>query len=223
MIKKVYATLRSSLLQIFAPPFCLYCAKSLQERVILCPPCMLKIQVVAPYDLQITAQKTVPVYALGAYQNPLRKLVLSKYTKNISVFDALATHAAQQNILQHIDFDCIVPVPLHWTRYAYRGFNQAALLAQKISMCTGKPVIDLVARSVMTDYQISLTPQKREENVSGAFSISQNQYQQIAGKQILLVDDLFTTGATMRSLVKTLLQAKPKSIHIFVICRALSS
>lgn len=91
--------------------------------------------------------------------------------------------------------DTIVPVPLHPKRYAERGYNQAELIARMISYSTGTPVQHLLQRHRATQQQALLSKVERLSNVKRAFATDQHM---VVGKRILLVDDVYTTGATMQ-------------------------
>jgi len=121
--------------------------------------------------------------------------------------------------LQHIDFDIIVFIPLHWTRYAARGFNQAQIIAEHLAKKTGKPVIPFLIRSKKTKFQASLSVDERDANVQDAFRIDKKYAHEITGKKILLVDDLFTTGSTIKSAAHALYLYNPIKIDAFVVCR----
>ena len=102
------------------------------------------------------------------------------------------------------DADVVIPVPLHWTRLWARGYNQAGWLAQAIATRLGKPFAPLtLLRKRRTPSQNGLSSLGRARNVEGAFVVAQN----IRGKRILLVDDVYTTGATINACAKVLLRA----------------
>lgn len=206
-----------------APPFCLFCSQNLQERVAFCDNCFLQIYPIVPFDFYCGKDRMVKIFAVCAYKDPVRSLILAKHTSNETYIRLLADFVAQQKVIDHLDFDIIVYIPLHWTRYASRGFNQAEIIAQAISNKTGKFVIPLLVRSKKTKFQARLPVDARQKNVEGAFSIDSKFVQQIVGKKILLVDDLFTTGSTVKAVVAILFPYQPKKIDVFVVCRVISS
>jgi ComF family protein len=102
------------------------------------------------------------------------------------------------------DADLIAPVPLHWTRLWTRGYNQAGWLALAIANGLAKPYAPLaLIRKRRTPSQNGLSASGRSRNVEGAFSVGQD----VAGKTVLLVDDVYTTGATLNACAKALLKA----------------
>ena len=113
------------------------------------------------------------------------------------------------------DADLLLPVPLHPRRLKSRGFNQALLLAQGL---TEKPVArEALIRVRHTDPQVGLNPKERRENVKDAFVVAQPEA--IKGKKILLVDDLFTTGATARECARALNKAGAARVEVLTVGR----
>lgn len=98
------------------------------------------------------------------------------------------------------DIDLIIPVPLHWARHWNRGYNQAEVIARKISEALGGVAVrtDILVRSHYTRTQTKLGVLAKSDNVHGAFALRQETAAQVSGcRHILIVDDVFTTGATM--------------------------
>jgi ComF family protein len=94
--------------------------------------------------------------------------------------------------------DVIAPVPLHPTRRRERGFNQAELLARRCGRRLGRPVrADLLARICATPSQVRLSTAERHANVRGAFAARPAAAAEVAGRAVLLVDDVCTSGATL--------------------------
>ncbi len=113
--------------------------------------------------------------------------------------------------------EIIVPVPLHKRRQRQRGFNQSALLASHLGQQMGIPVNEEAIRRVKnTIPQIGLNPNERLENVHDAF---QAHSQQVMNKQILLIDDVFTTGATMLAAAGSLLTSGAAGVSAYCLAR----
>lgn len=116
--------------------------------------------------------------------------------------------------------DVLVPVPLHFTRLVMRGFNQSGWLAQEIGRAAGKPVlVDALVRQRRTPSQAGLSGRARRRNVSGAFRLRKGRAAQIAGAQVLLVDDVLTTGATLSACTRALKQAGARQVDVLVLAR----
>ncbi len=124
--------------------------------------------------------------------------------------------AASQTLMT--DIDLIVPVPLHWLRLLRRRYNQAALLGHQLSGLTGKPCRpDLLIRAKNTPTQGHLNAKQRHENVHSAFRF--NPKHDVTGKNILLVDDVYTTGATIEACSKVLLKNGAQRVDVLTLAR----
>ena len=118
--------------------------------------------------------------------------------------------------------DLIVPVPLHRLRLLWRKFNQSAELARALGRLSGKPVlIDAIRRTKRTRRQIGLGPKAREENVRGAFSITPEGREALFGRRAVLIDDVYTTGATVSAVTRALKRAGVVDITVLTFARAL--
>lgn len=118
--------------------------------------------------------------------------------------------------------DVIIPVPLHRRRRRERGYNQSALLAQRLGWAIQISVRgDLLRRHRYTTSQTRLNAQQRSLNVQGAFSCAQRDVAKtIAGKKVLLIDDVATTGATLRECAQALKDQGARSVWALTLARA---
>ncbi|MGH3089683.1 MAG: double zinc ribbon domain-containing protein [Rubrobacteraceae bacterium] len=112
------------------------------------------------------------------------------------------------------EFDRVVPVPIHPARRRKRGFNQAEVMARSVAREINVPVSDKLEVVRRTRDQVELTAAGRRENVRGAFRMEGG----MRGK-VLLVDDVFTTGATMSECAEVLLRAGASEVHAISFCR----
>lgn len=113
--------------------------------------------------------------------------------------------------------DVIVPVPLHPKRLRERGYNQSALLARRLGDQTGLPVSEgSLFRVRETVPQVALNARQRRENVKGAFACAD---ERLAGKRVLLIDDVCTTGATLEACSIALAERKARSVWALVLAR----
>jgi len=155
-------------------------------------------------------------------EDPIRKLVhVLKYADRPEIGYQLGRQAAME--FQYADFfdgiDLIVPVPLHPKRLRERGYNQSEYIARGISDLTGIPVDTThVTRIRHTPKQALQNGGQRKENVKDAFAV--NHPEQLYRKHILLVDDLITTGETMRSCLKAMRRFRGAKFSVFALCKA---
>ena len=109
------------------------------------------------------------------------------------------------------DYDYLMPVPLHNVRERERGYNQSKILAEEISELTFLPLLDKVLiRKKNTRDQTNLNAEERERNVRGAFVVRDNI--ELKGKKVILVDDVMTTGATLKECSRVLKEAGVREV-----------
>ncbi len=136
-------------------------------------------------------------YSFGSYEGSLRKQIhLFKYGKIESLASPLSRFVMRAIPLDQA-FDTVIAMPMHWRKQWERGFNQAHLLAQPIAKRYGLKLSSNLGRRRYTISQAGLTEAERRENLKDSFCIRKPE--QLRGKRVLLVDDVFTTGATLRS------------------------
>jgi ComF family protein len=149
----------------------------------------------------------------------VRALHLFKYTRVLSAGKALSLLAAAHFPLLPKDYDLILPVPLHLARLRWREFNQALVLARAVGKRYRLPVDPFsLERIRATDPQVRLKEKERQTNVHDAFAITRPE--KVKGKRILLVDDVYTTGATVNECARTLCTAGARYVDVFTLTRA---
>ena len=150
------------------------------------------------------------MYAPFRYGDPVRSVIHRlQFDHESRAAELLAPRMA--DALKRRDFDCIVPVPLHKKRFRLRGYNQSALLAERLSALTGIPVReDLLIRSRSTRAQSSLSREKRPGNVENAFIASDA----VSGMRLLLLDDVRTSGSTARACASALRHQGAASVSL---------
>lgn len=119
-------------------------------------------------------------------------------------------------LIQPSEWDALVPLPLHKRREQERGFNQARLLAEGIAEETSLPVMTPLIRIRPTDRQVGLSRDARFQNVAGAFACTSP----VSGLRLLMVDDVFTTGATAKSAGQALREAGAKRVGVLTATHA---
>lgn len=183
----------------------------------LCQPCRL----VAPAFAR--------AFAFGVYENELRELIhLLKYGGLTPLARPLGERLAGL-VAGMAELPCellVIPVPLHKSKYRQRGFNHAGLIARsmlkqmhrqapgrRLTLASG-----VMERTRSTESQASLTPRQRRQNLRGAFTVTAPD--RFAGRDVLLVDDIYTTGATARAASRVLLGAGAASVWVATVARA---
>jgi ComF family protein len=156
-------------------------------------------------------------YSFGAYNATLRKLIhLFKYGKVESLAGPLSKFLVTAIPLE-AQFDVVLAMPMHWRKQWQRGFNQAQLLAQPIAKRYGLKVSSHLRRSRYTKAQAGLNEKQRRDNLKGSFRVKRPE--QIAGVRVLLIDDVFTTGATLRAAAEALKAAGAAHVTALTLAR----
>ena len=158
-------------------------------------------------------------WSYGAYDGKLRRLIhVYKYER----VDTLARPLARlllDALPREEEFDCIVPMPLHWRKKWDRGFNQAELLARVVARRTGIPYREMLRRTHSSIAQAGLTFAARRENVKGSFALRRGS--NTRDQHILLIDDVLTTGATAAAAARLLKRTGgARRVSILTLARA---
>ena len=155
-------------------------------------------------------------------EHPLRQVVQKyKYGRKVSLGKPLGRLLARgcREFLGACQADLIVPVPLHAKRLRWRGFNQSLLLAKQVGGFYGLPVDPFILRrGKETPPQTQLPEDERRRNVRGAFALHPDK--SVKGKTVLLVDDVYTSGATVNECSRTLKRGGAKEVYVLTLARA---
>jgi ComF family protein len=155
--------------------------------------------------------------SFGMYEGALRGLIhLFKYSGMKPLARPLASYL-ERTISVDEAYDAVVAVPLYWRKRWSRGFNQAELLARHVAKRRGIPLLSALRRKRATATQAGLASAGRRRNVAGAFVLKPNQ--NLAGKKILLIDDVMTTGATASACASVLKRGGAKSVSLLTLAR----
>jgi len=219
LCKSIYFYVRRLLQDILSPPLCFFCREFIKKRDVFCSHCSDAITPIVSTTVAIAKKHNVKVFAVSDYKDPVRALILAKGYSDIVASRKLGELIWDMTYVKNVEFDYIVPIPLHYTRFASRGFNQAQEIASILSQKSGKPVANILIRKKITKRQSELSQEKRFQNVKDAFVLKAKNKSVYRGKHILLVDDLMTTGSTIKSASKRLLETMPQAVTVAVACR----
>jgi ComF family protein len=157
-------------------------------------------------------------YCYGSYEGALRELIhLYKYGRVRTLAKPLGALLAAA-LPREERFDAVTPVPLHWRRQWQRGFNQSELLARTMAARCGIPVVPALRRVRATLTQAGLSNTRRRQNVDTAFECRRGA-RALAGKRILLIDDVLTTGSTAAACARVLKRAGAAKVALLTVAR----
>jgi ComF family protein len=227
-------------LDIALPTLCVACREPVEGEGV-CADCWAKLSFIAPpfcprlgipfvYDpgpdmLSMEAIANPPAYARARaavrYDDVARTLVHAlKYQDRTDLAPAMGRWMARAGQEFLDEADVLVPVPLHWRRGWSRRYNQSGALARIIERQTGIAVAAEVLRRIRpTEQQIGLSRPQRASNVQGAFKVAPDRQHLIAGRRVVLIDDVLTSGATVDACARALLRAKAAAVDVLVFAR----
>ena len=231
-------------LDIALPTLCVSCREPVDGEGV-CAACWAKLSFIAPpfcprlgipfvYDpgpelLSMEAIANPPAYqrarAAVRYDDVARTLVHSlKYQDRTDLAPAMGRWMARAGQELLAEADVLVPVPLHWRRGWSRRYNQSGALARVISRQSGvKLASEALRRIRATEQQIGLSRPQRASNVQGAFKVAAERSADIAGRRVILIDDVLTSGATTDACARALLRAKAAQVDVLVFARVVDT
>jgi ComF family protein len=231
-------------LDIALPTLCVACREPVEGEGV-CAACWAKLSFIASpfcprlgipfvYDpgpdmLSMEAIASPPAYARARaavrYDDVARTLVHAlKYQDRTDLAPAMGRWMARAGRELLDDADMLVPVPLHWRRGWSRRYNQSGALARIIERQSGVPLAPEALRRIRrTEQQIGLSRPQRASNVQGAFKVAPDRQHLVAGRRVVLVDDVLTSGATVDACARALLRAKAATVDVLVFARVVDS
>ncbi len=191
------------------PPFCVKCSRSLREKP------------AQPYCSDCRKHPPAFDFAWSAcvYEDPLKALIhqfkYNQKTRLRLLFTELMAAFIRAYQLDIAQFDALIPVPLSATRLRERGYNQSGLLAQGICEAFRIPVLENSLTRRHTRHQTLLSEKERWTNIQGAFTMKSPK--NIIDRNILIIDDLLTTGATASEAARTLKSSGAKTVGVLTL------
>jgi ComF family protein len=216
------------------PPACIHCRKA-GER--WCPECRALIERVGDKvclhcgkrllkgticrDCRGHKPRYTALRSYGLYRDPLRQAILSaKYRRDLGLGEILAGFLKTLVMEQNWQPDLVIPVPMSQSKLRERGYNQVDLFARPLAWSLGLPYhVRVLARVREDTSQVKLTAESRRLNVALAFSVEWPD--PIRSRQVLLVDDVATTGSTAEVCAGVLLEAGASRVYVATLARSL--
>ncbi len=208
--------------ELFFPPLCFVCESLLMEREAqVCTTCLSAIRHVSKTDqhyqdtlARLASEGSISGLAAVYYfeaDGPLQSMVHQlKYNGMTSLGTLLGRQLGERvrEELAEEEVTWIVPVPLHFSKKRERGYNQSEYICKGMASVLAVPIeTKLVVRKVCTRTQTQLNSEERKRNVAGAFAVHRSALPRIEDATLLLVDDVVTTGATLQSCARVLMDA----------------
>ena len=231
-------------LDVALPTLCVACREPVDGEGV-CAGCWAKLSFIAPpfcprlgipfvYDpgpdmLSMEAISNPPAYtrarAAVRYDDVARTLIHAlKYQDRTDLAPAMGRWMARAGRELLDDADILIPVPLHWRRAWSRRYNQSGALARSIERQSGVKVASEALRRIRpTEQQIGLSRTQRASNVQGAFKVAADRQFLIAGRRVVLVDDVLTSGATTDACARALLRARAAQVDVLVFARVVDT
>ena len=239
--------LAATALNLLFPPVCLACRAAVAAHGALCPACWGQTRFIerpycerlgTPFAQDLGAEGLVspeamadpPVYARARAvtrfdDGPARQMVHRlKYGDRMEMAQPMGVWMARAGAELLGEADVIVPVPLHRSRLWSRRFNQSAALARVISAQCGLPAdMTALARIKPTTSQVGLSRSQRALNVQGAFRVPEEGKLALIDKNVVLVDDVLTSGATINAACRALLRGGAARVDVLVFARVVTA
>lgn len=241
MQRAMFDALRATIIDTIYPPRCLACAEATDAAHGLCPACWRETYFVAgpacwkcgvPLvgeaelgDLCEGCTRRPPAWDRGAaalvYGGAGRRMVLAfKHGDRLDLAGPFTRWMAAAGAGLLTEADAVAPVPLHWRRLMSRRYNQSAELARRLARGARKPaIVDLLRRHRHTAPQKEMSLDARAANQAGAVAVNPRRAPQIAGRTVLLIDDVMTSGATLAGCAEALRAAGAGRVHVLVLAR----
>ena len=226
----------SGTLDLIYPPFCLVCGDAGEDC--LCADCVEKIDIIEPPYCRKCGIPCESFYcskcrqrqfafecacSAGTFDGALRTAIHAlKYDSHLVMADSLAELMARCFPTTHLanKVDLAIPIPIHRSRVLERGFNQSAQISRTFCKRVSLPLeLKVLYKSRGTRHQVDLPHEERASNIEGAFAVKNAG--NVAGKNVLLIDDVFTTGSTLNEAAKTLRNAGAASVYAYTLARSL--
>lgn len=210
-----------NLVNLFLKSNCALCQRSTPQE--LCPYCTKQLQSCHLENPEYLWKQTLPIFVWGNYNGSLKRAIAAMKYENqpqiANIFghwlgETWLLNQPQETLKEKL---IVIPIPMHPKKQKKRGFNQAELIAKGFCKITGlKLNSQILQRNKETQPQFSLSFSERQENLADAFTVNPK-YQRSCNKSVLLIDDIYTTGATAKAAAKILEENHIKVLGLAVV------
>lgn len=220
-LKKAFYDIGRNILDLLYPPRCPACGEILCRGGDFCDECRKKL---TPFEQSYTLEHCESCFSVWVYDDSIKEAVYTLKDRGGNAPEifgkAMAELLIKHNIPEKADF--IIPVPMYKSDERERGWNQMKLIAKEISYRTGMKVCsDIVEKSRKTAHQKNLSQEERMVNLKDAFTVKTPET--VKGKNILIIDDVCTTGSTLSEIAAVLKKYGAGDIFCCTCCRAVLS
>jgi len=206
-------------LNVIYPSKCIFCHKIDFDNADkgICASCFEKLKV---FDNNV-CEKNFAVnsgFSMFLYSSELREIIHKIKYKDFGYYaKAIGAKMGEFFVNQNLIFaDFIIPVPIHWIRKMQRGYNQAEIMAREVSKVSKIPISNCsLIRNRNTKPQFDLNKEMRIKNIEGAFVIKN--FDELVGKDVLFIDDIYTTGTTLKECEKIVKSIGVKNVYYFTL------
>ncbi|MBE5738906.1 MAG: ComF family protein [Clostridiales bacterium] len=213
---------------------CVFCGKEIGGEMSICADCYATLPFITGrscnkcggrviledvcIDCSREEHRFTKCFSICDYDDKMRGIILAfKQGGKKYIGEALAKVVYDKYLQLGVDFDIIIPMPIHPSREKERGFNQSIVLCKELMERTSLVNVAIVTKVKDTPHQTGLSRENRKTNLIGAFEVVDKTA--IKGKRILVVDDIYTTGSTMSVLSDVLLKAGAESVYGLCLAR----
>lgn len=197
---------------------CMLCGKTLEYGA-LCPKCEDAMQVQYADTRMRSIAGLHGVYPVLRYKGAMRRAILNmKFRHKIGYADTFGAILADRARTLELTADCVTYVPVSALRMHFRGFNQSEIMARAVARELGVPCVPALRRRLLSRRQSTLSREQRHDNAARSFLLKKNCG--LTGQCVLLVDDIMTTGATLRACARLLREAGAAEVAALVLANA---
>lgn len=209
-------------ISVFLPFRCHICSEATDFGVVLCSCCLTRLQgLIGAPQLVEDVVCGFPVYTLSSYDSLMSDIIrIVKYRPSFKLLVILAEQCQKRGRLEILinKDDILVPVPMHSDRLLKRGFNQAEVLAEKFAATVGCRFSPALERTRATRPQADCDEKDRQNNLDGAFAVGRGLIKEkFAGRHLILVDDVVTTGSTLQKCCEALQPLGPARVSAIAV------